>query len=42
MIKVKEKSKNNKPWLYFRLIKCINKKNRIYKKLIKHWITEKF
>ena len=42
MIKVKEKSKNNKPWLYFSLIKCINKKNSMYKKLIKHWTTEKF
>ena len=42
MIKVKEKSKHNKPWLYFSLIKCINKKNRMYKKLIKHWTTEKF
>ena len=26
--------------LYFSLIKCINKKNRMYKKLIKHWTTE--
>ena len=26
MIKVKENSTNNKPWLYFSLIKCINKK----------------
>ena len=32
IIKVKEKIKNNKPWLYNSLIKCINKKNKMYKK----------
>ena len=42
MIKVKENSTNNKPWLYFSLIKCINKKNRMYKKLLKLWTTDKF
>ena len=42
MIKVKENSTNNKPWLYFSLIKCINKKNKMYKKLIKHLTMEKF
>ena len=28
IIKVKEKNKNNKPWLYNSLIKCINKKKQ--------------
>ena len=36
IIKVKEKNKNNKPWLYNSLIKCINKKNKMYKKMIKN------
>ena len=37
IIKVKEKIKNNKPWLYNNsLIKCINKKNKMYKKMIKN------
>ena len=32
----------NKPWLYFCLIKCINKQNILYKKLIKYWTMDKF
>ena len=40
-IKVKEHTKQNKPWLYSSLIKCINKTNKMYKKIIKHRTTEK-
>ena len=42
IIKIKDNKKIKKPWIYSSLIKCINKKNKLYRNILKNKTTEKF
>ena len=42
IIQIKDNKKIKKPWIYSSLIKCINKKNKLYRNILKNKTTEKF
>ena len=41
IIQIKDNTKIIKPWIYSSLIKCINKKNKLYRNILKNKTTEK-
>ena len=42
IIQIKDNTKIKKPWIYSSLVKCINKKNKLYRNILKNKTTEKF